>query len=144
MRQLDGLRVKLSTVAGAGYGLFAARGFAKGDHLADYTGDELIIRRDGDGGLYCLQFTKRESIDAARTNTGYGRWANDPRGTGRGPNASSSSIPRAGTGRLRATQAHPRGRGDLRQLRPVLLERVRPRREGRGETGPLHRGCSQT
>ena len=103
MRSLDGLRVTSSAVAGAGNGLFAARDFAVGDHLADYTGDELIIRRDGDGGPYCLALTQRRAIDAAPTNTGYGRWANDPRGSGGGPNAEFVVNPARNTGRLRAT-----------------------------------------
>ena len=103
MRSLDGLRVTKSAVAGAGNGLFAARDFAVGDHLADYTGDELIIRRDGDGGPYCLALSRRRAIDAAPTNTGYGRWANDPRGSGGGPNAEFVLNTARGTGRLRAT-----------------------------------------
>ena len=103
MRLLDGLRVTESTVAHAGNGLFAARDFAPGEHLADYTGDELIIRRDGDGGPYCLALTKRRAIDAAATNTGYGRWANDPRGGDGGPNAEFVPNHARGTARLRAT-----------------------------------------
>lgn len=103
MRLHDGLRVTASTVAHAGSGLFAARDFAAGEHLADYTGDELVIRRDGDGGPYCLALTQRRAIDAAATNTGYGRWANDPRGSDGGPNAEFVLNPARGTGRLRAT-----------------------------------------
>ena len=103
MRLHDGLRVTASTVAHAGNGLFAARDFLPGEHLADYTGDELIIRRDGDGGPYCLALTQRRAINAAPTNTGYGRWANDPRGSNGGPNAEFILNPARGTGRLRAT-----------------------------------------
>ena len=109
MRLHDGLRVKASTVIRAGNGLFAARDFARGEHLADYTGDELIIRRDSDGGPYCLALTQRRAIDAARTNTGYGRWANDPRGSNGGPNAEFVLNPARGTGRLRATTRIPKG-----------------------------------
>lgn len=61
MRLHDGLRVKASTVLRAGNGLFAERDFARGEHLADYTGNELIIRRDSDGGPYCLSLTQRRS-----------------------------------------------------------------------------------
>ena len=92
MRSLDGLRVTKSAVAGAGSGLFAARDFAVGDHLADYTGDELIIRREQDGGPYCLSLTQRRANDAAPTNTDYGRWANDPRGSGGGPSQTPSLL----------------------------------------------------
>ena len=109
MRLHDGLRVTESTVARAGNGLFAARDFARGEHLADYTGDELIIRRDGDGGPYCLALTQRRAIDAAATNTGYGRWANDPRGSNGGPNAEFVLNPARGTGRLRATRRVRKG-----------------------------------
>jgi len=112
MRSESGLRVKRSTIPLAGMGLFAERDFARGDHIADYTGDQLIIRRDGDGGPYCLALTQREAIDAARTNSGYGRWANDPRDPGRGgeqqrrrPNAEFVLNPASRTGRLRATRA---------------------------------------
>jgi hypothetical protein len=110
MRSLDGLRVTTSTVADSGYGLFAARDFLKiSTHLADYTGDELIIRRDGDGGPYCLALTRRRAIDAAPTNSGYGRWANDPRGSGGGPNAEFVVDPARGTGRLRNTAVIRKG-----------------------------------
>lgn len=109
MRVHDGLRVAASTVARAGCGLFAARDFARGEHLADYTGDELLIRHDRDGGPYCLSLTQRRAIDAARTNTGYGRWANDPRGTDHGPNAEFVINPARGTGRLRATTSVRKG-----------------------------------
>ena len=40
-----------------------------------------------DGGPYALEITRSKAIDAARTNTGYGRWLNDPKGTGRRANA---------------------------------------------------------
>jgi len=109
MRLHDGLRVTTSSVAHAGNGLFAARDFSPGEHLADYTGDELVIRRDGDGGPYCLALTQRRAIDAAPTNTGYGRWANDPRGSHGGPNAEFVLNPARGTGRLRATARIQKG-----------------------------------
>jgi hypothetical protein len=103
MRILEGLRVKTSTVVRAGSGLFAMRDFWPGEHLADYTGDELVIRRESDGGEYCLALSQRRAINAAATNTGYGRWANDPRGSNGGPNAEFVINPARGTGRLRAT-----------------------------------------
>jgi len=104
MRTLDGLRVTKSKTHGAGNGLFAARDFLRiGEDLAEYTGDELIIRRDGDGGPYCLALTQRRAIDAAPTNSGYGRWANDPRGSDGGPNAEFVVNRARGTARLRST-----------------------------------------
>jgi hypothetical protein len=102
MRALDGLRVTKSKIPGAGMGLFAARDLKTGDHIADYTGDELVLR-DGVGGPYVLAMTQRRAIDAARTNTGYGRWANDPRGAQGGPNSEFVLNPARNTGRLRAT-----------------------------------------
>ena len=87
MRMDGGLRVTKSTVPRADMGLFAARPFAKGDKVASYTGDTIDLSDDSDGGSYVLSLTRTTGIDAARTNAGYGRWANDPRGTGRPGNA---------------------------------------------------------
>ena len=86
MRIEAGLRVKAATIKEMGFGLFAAKHFDKGDHIADYS-DQLMLRDDKDGGPYALGLNKREAIDAARTNSGYGRWANDPKGTGKQANA---------------------------------------------------------
>lgn len=109
MRSLDGLRVTRSRNHEAGMGLFAARDVRRGDHIADYTGDELILREDGAGGPYVLALTQRRAIDAARTNTGYGRWANDPRGSDMQPNAEFVLNPARRTGRLRATRNISKG-----------------------------------
>ena len=109
MRSLDGLRVARSSLVGAGMGLFAARDINRGDHIADYTGDELVLNHDGVGGPYALGLTRRSAIDAARTNTGYGRWANDPRGGNAGPNSEFVLNPARRTGRLRATRNIAKG-----------------------------------
>ena len=88
MRLLQRLTVAKSTIAGAGFGLFAAKG--KGarplraqQRIASYTGDwvQLMPGRRGDrqGGPYYLQLNKSLAVDAARTNTALGRWANAPR-----------------------------------------------------------------
>ena len=76
-----GVRVKASSVAGAGRGLFAARpsGLPAG-HRIPYTGDEIALGRDDRGGPYVLETRRGEGIDAARRNCGLGRWVNDPRG----------------------------------------------------------------
>ncbi len=100
----EGTRVKPATMPAAGMGLFAARGFAVGEHIADYTGDEALLRSAADGGPYFLALTQRRAIDAARTNSGYGRWANDPHGSGSGPNAEFVLNQATGSGRLRATR----------------------------------------
>ena len=85
MRLQDGLRIMKSTIAGMG--LFATRSFRKGEHITDYTGDELVLSHDRVGGPYALALTQRKAIDAARTNTAYGRWANDPHGSDMSANA---------------------------------------------------------
>ena len=109
MRVHEGLRVTKSLVARAGNGLFAARDFKKGDHIADYTGDRLVLRVDQAGGPYVLQMNKTSGIDAARTNTGYGRWANDARGTDYSANTQFVLDNIRRTGRLKATKAIKKG-----------------------------------
>ena len=80
LRTERGLQVKKSAVPGAGFGLFAARDLPAGSRI-DYTGDRVPLDADDDGGAYFLQTKIGEAIDAARTNAGEGRWANDPRGS---------------------------------------------------------------
>jgi hypothetical protein len=109
LRSLCQLRIKTSTIPLAGRGLFAERDFAAGEHIADYTGDLLRLRRDSDGGQYALALNSREAIDAARTNTAPGRSANDPRGSGQRPNSEFVINTLRRTGRLRATRAIQRG-----------------------------------
>ena len=76
-----GIRVRKSGIPSAGRGLFVARpgGLMKG-HSIPYTGDELELHTDEDGGAYVLELKKGLGIDAARQNSGLGRWINDPRG----------------------------------------------------------------
>jgi len=107
MRLHDGLRVMQSPIAGMG--LFASRDFRCGEHITDYTGDELVLSHDRVGGPYALALTQRKAIDAARTNTAYGRWANDPRGSDMSANAEFVINRATGTGRLRATRAIAKG-----------------------------------
>jgi hypothetical protein len=101
MASKDGLRVKKSAIAGMG--LFATRDFAIGENVADYTGDMLMLTHDKIGGEYALELTTRKAIDAARTNTAYGRYINDPRGSDLTANTEFVVNPARGTGRLRAT-----------------------------------------
>jgi transposase InsO family protein len=107
MSSKDGLRVKKSTIAGMG--LFAARDFKQGEHIADYAGDELVLTHDRVGGEYALALTQRRAIDAARTNTGYGRYANDPHNSDLSSNAEFVINRARGTGRLRATRNVTKG-----------------------------------
>jgi hypothetical protein len=92
MKLLQRLAVAKSSIAGAGLGLFAAKGtggFKPGERIALYTGDwvELLPGSAGDqqGGNYYLEINRKLAVDAARTNTALGRWANAPTGA-RGPN----------------------------------------------------------
>ena len=102
-----GLRIKASTIPGAGLGLFAAKPLPEG-HTVDYTGDRVPLASD-DGGAYFLQTKSNEAIDAARTNAGEGRWVNDPRGTALTANANFTLYTPPGGQR----------RAGLRTTRPV-------------------------
>ena len=107
--QLQGARIKPSTVAGAGKGLFATRDFAPGELIARYTGD-LIDTRSGaapdgfDGSHYVLELSERVAIDAARTNTADGRMVNDARGSGQRNNCRFSVNQQTKSAVLRATR----------------------------------------
>ena len=113
-----GVRVRPSSVEGAGRGLFAAwlGGLARG-HRIPYTGDEITLRNDEAGGPYVLQTKRGAGIDAARRNCGLGRWVNDPRGAvdeqGRPRQANCEFVlhtPHGGGQRVAA----------VRTLRPIL------------------------
>jgi hypothetical protein len=92
------LRVTHSSIGGAGLGLFAAPkpkntdaeyAFKKGEKVAPYNGEMLnkeeYERRYGAGkdtlAPYMLQITKNKFVDGIRSDSGLGRYANDPRGT---------------------------------------------------------------
>lgn len=106
LKAAEGLRVKASGVAGAGMGLFAEREFDRDETVALYTGDWMS---GDDGGVYALQVTRTKVIDAARTNAAPGRWANDPRGTGKRANGRFSYNPRTGVARIKATRKLAKG-----------------------------------
>jgi hypothetical protein len=85
LRSLEGLRVKKSDVPGGGRGLFAARALPAGKDIP-YTGDQILLNSNEVGGPYVLQLRLDEAgnsvgVDAARRNSGYARWVNDPKGT---------------------------------------------------------------
>jgi hypothetical protein len=124
MRLHDGLRVTQSPIAGLG--LFAAREFRRGEHITDYTGDELVLTHDRVGGPYALALTQRTAIDAARTNTAYGRWANDPHGSDMRANAEFVLNRATGTGRLRATSTIAKGREVLVSYGPAYWRAFGP------------------
>lgn len=118
LRRDMGVRVTQSSVPGAGRGLFAAwhDGLPKG-HRIPYTGDEIALRSDEDGGPYVLEMKRGSGIDAARRNCGLGRWVNDPRGArdaaGRRKEANCEFVvhtPRGARQRV----------GAVRTLRPIV------------------------
>jgi transposase InsO family protein len=86
LRSLCGLRIKRSKVVGAGMGLHADRALPAGFDV-DYTGDLVPLESDSDGGAYFLEIARGRAIDAARTNSGEGRWINDPKGSDSRANA---------------------------------------------------------
>ena len=108
LKKEEGLRIKQSKVAEAGKGLFAEKEFKKGETIALYTGD-WVAAEDGAGGAYALQVSKTKIIDAARTNAGPGRWANDPRGTGRRANAELRYSAKNKVGSVAAKQKIKKG-----------------------------------
>ena len=76
LRSVSGLRLAPSNIPEGGIGLFAAKPFKTKDTVAPYTGE---IHTSLVEGPYVLQATKSKFIDAAKSNTAAGRFANDCR-----------------------------------------------------------------
>jgi hypothetical protein len=79
LKAQKGLRIKKSNIPSAGLGLFTTKFIPVGAIICKYTGD-LVIEQDPDyGNPYALQVKKRPPtyIDASRSNTAEGRYAND-------------------------------------------------------------------
>ena len=117
MRLLQRLAVAKSTIPGAGFGLFVAKGksaqpFRKKQRIALYTGDWVQLLPDTSCGPYFLQVTNSLAIDAARTNTALGRWANAPRGA-----TDTQGRPLRANAKL--VIDHARRRGALKALRDI-------------------------
>ena len=107
LKQLEGTRIKKSSLGSrAGEGLFAEKNFEKDAVIALYTGDWAW---EDAGDTYLLEVTKDKIIDAARTNAAPGRWANDPRGSGRRANARFSYNSRTQTAMIKATRVVMKG-----------------------------------
>jgi hypothetical protein len=109
LRTACGLRIRKSDVPGGGMGLHAARDLPI-DFRIDYTGDRIALT-ERNGGEYVLELTHATGIDAARTNSGEGRWMNDPRGTGHTANCEFRVYTPRGQPRI----------GCLRTTRPVKM-----------------------
>ena len=83
-KKLTGLAVRKSTVAPrAGMGLWnVGNPIPPNKQIAEYSGDIVVSDDPNYGNPYVLQIKKRPPtfIDAKKTNTGLGRWANDRKG----------------------------------------------------------------
>lgn len=136
LKQIEGLRIMLSRIPGAGLGLFAFRDFAAGENVARYTGDLVPSVNDGEGGAYYLELSEEKSIDAARTNAGEGRWCNDPRMSGNRANVRFVSFPAGPRARLEATRPIKKGTEILVSYGPAYWNYYTRRAKAAG-LGPL-------
>jgi len=87
MRILQRLAIAPASNPAAGHSLYlakykGAKPIRIGEDIVPYTGDwvPLVPGSDDHGGQYFLEIYKKLGVDAARTNTALGRWANDPKG----------------------------------------------------------------
>ena len=96
LKKEKGLRVKPSTIAGAGFGLHTTKPFKKNQKIADYTGENLSRaqidqRYPGNTvGEYVLcegDNANSRCVDARKTNSSAARFTNDARGTNQRNNA---------------------------------------------------------
>jgi hypothetical protein len=82
LKKEHGLRVKPSTIAGAGHGLYTTRDIKNNSKIASYTGDiltkeQLQQRYPGNTlGAYTLMQHGNKYVDARSTQTAVGRYAN--------------------------------------------------------------------
>lgn len=105
LKQKKGLRIKESEIQDAGLGLFTTKERKRGEDLAPYTGDIVVSHDAQYGGDYALQIKKNPPtfIDARRSNTGEGRYANAQRERGKRNNAQLLYDQRNRIGKVRAT-----------------------------------------
>ncbi len=86
-------------------------------HTFPYTGDDIVLADDQQGGPYVLQTRRGQGIDAARRNCGVARWVNDPRGA-----ADENGRPRQANCEF-VLYTPPGGQqriASVRTLRPIL------------------------
>ena len=112
LRAQKGLRIKTSDIPDAGLGLFTTKERRRGEDLANYTGDVVVSHDEQYGGDYALQIKKNPPtfIDAKRSNTGEGRYANASRVRGKRNNAQLILDQRNRVGKVRATVKIPAGK----------------------------------
>jgi hypothetical protein len=114
-RQLHGTRIKAATVHAHGLGLFTTGQTPGGTFVGEYSGDYVPGREAEGPYLLNLRIRGGGAIDAARTNTGDGRWVNATRGVktpdGRPmrPNCIFVTQPGTRTARLKTTRDLPPG-----------------------------------
>jgi SET domain-containing protein len=80
------LVVKLSTIPGAGKGLFTKKPIPKGTLIVEYKGKVSTwkdVDHDGGNNGYIYYLTRNFVINAANYKTALARYANDARGIGR-------------------------------------------------------------
>lgn len=74
------VQVQLSTIAGAGLGLFATRDFKRGDVIAPYSGELVSNDTDAANDNYILQINQTWSVTPKNPEkSGVGRYANTDR-----------------------------------------------------------------
>ncbi|WP_276482046.1 SET domain-containing protein [Paraflavitalea pollutisoli] len=80
------LKVKTSTIPGAGKGLFTSKSIPKGTRIVEYKGKAStwkdVEHNEGNNG-YIYYVTRNLVLDAANDKTALARYANDARGIGR-------------------------------------------------------------
>ena len=77
LQALKQLRIKTSPIKNAKLGLFTTDDIDKGSIIAKYTGDVVIDKDPDFHSPYALQIAPTKYIDASRSNTAEGRYAND-------------------------------------------------------------------
>jgi uncharacterized protein len=91
------LKVKKSTLPGAGKGLFTLKDIKKGQIVCEYEGekitwDEAIKRNDKNKGGYVYYISDKVCIDAWNAKKTFGRYANDAAGLNRVKGLRNNSV----------------------------------------------------
>lgn len=88
------LKVKTSTIPGAGKGLFTSKSIPKGTRIVEYKGKAStwkdVDHNDGNNG-YIYYVSRNLVLDAQHDKTALARYANDARGIGRVKGISNNS-----------------------------------------------------
>ncbi len=91
----QGLKVGPSTIPGAGKGLFAVKKFKAHDIITEYTGKRITAAKAlKSKSQYIIDtYNQNQKVNARKTNSTPGRYANDVRGTRKRPNAQLVAEP---------------------------------------------------